>query len=228
MKKCKKCLLEKDESEDFFELRKDTLKFRNECKICRSNSELERYSLNRNTINKKRNSRSKNDSSRDADRIRSILYYKQNIEKVKSISKYFREHHPKYIISWRKNNIDKIRKSNNKRQCQRRMEDPTYKLRCNISSVISRVLKKSGTSKCNSSFLKYLEYSIKELKYHIESKFDDKMCWENYGIYWHLDHIIPQSKLLYSSMEDDNFKKCWALSNLQPLEKIENIRKSNK
>ena len=40
---------------------------------------------------------------------------------------------------------------------------------------------------------------------------------------WHIDHIIPQSLLPYSSMEDDNFKKCWALSNLRPLSAKQNL-----
>ena len=60
------------------------------------------------------------------------------------------------------------------------------------------------------------------------------MSWNNYGKYssnnetWNIDHIIPQSLLPYSSMEEENFKKCWDLSNLRPLKSIENIRKSNK
>jgi hypothetical protein len=29
-------------------------------------------------------------------------------------------------------------------------------------------------------------------------------------------------------MTDENFKKCWALDNLQPLEAIANIKKSNR
>ena len=45
---------------------------------------------------------------------------------------------------------------------------------------------------------------------------------------WQIDHIISQSKLPYTSMSDDNFNKCWALENLQPLEAIANIKKSNK
>ena len=49
------------------------------------------------------------------------------------------------------------------------------------------------------------------------------MSWKNYGVYWHIDHIIPQSDLPYTSMEDDNFKLCWALDNLRPLEAKQNL-----
>lgn len=54
------------------------------------------------------------------------------------------------------------------------------------------------------------------------------MNWDNWGAYWHIDHIYPVSLLPYSSMEEDNFKRCWALDNLRPLEKIANIKKGNK
>lgn len=29
-------------------------------------------------------------------------------------------------------------------------------------------------------------------------------------------------------MEDENFKKCWALNNLRPLKSIDNLKKGNK
>lgn len=58
--------------------------------------------------------------------------------------------------------------------------------------------------------------------------------WDNYGKYdstrktWQIDHIIPQSKLRFSSFNDENFKKLWALNNLRPLETVANIKKGNK
>jgi hypothetical protein len=47
---------------------------------------------------------------------------------------------------------------------------------------------------------------------------EDKSTWK-----WNIDHIIPQSDLIYASMEDENFKKCWALSNLRPYSAKQNI-----
>jgi len=80
----------------------------------------------------------------------------------------------------------------------------------------------------------YLPYTPEKLKAHIESQWEDWMNWENYGRYdkncntWQIDHIIPQSVLLYEDFNDENFKKCWDLSNLQPLETIANIVKGAK
>ena len=72
-----------------------------------------------------------------------------------------------------------------------------------------------------------LPYTKKELMAHLESQFDENMTWENYG-QWHIDHVYPQSKLPYDSLEHPNFQKCWALENLRPLCAKENIRKSDK
>lgn len=74
---------------------------------------------------------------------------------------------------------------------------------------------------------KIVGYDVKELVKHIESKFESWMSWENYGK-WVIDHRFPKSYFNYKSTEDIGFKKCWALENLQPLEKIENIKKGNK
>jgi hypothetical protein len=105
----------------------------------------------------------------------------------------------------------------------RRKNDPIFRMRENISNAILKALRKSKSSKGGQSILQYLEYTINQLKEHLEKQFDDKMNWENYGIYWHIDHIIPQSILPYSSMQDENFKKCWSLSNLRPLDAKTNI-----
>lgn len=86
----------------------------------------------------------------------------------------------------------------------------------------------------NSSILKYLPYTMEELKEHIESLWEPWMNWENYGKYeegelrWSIDHIVPQTLLPFDSMEHPNFLKCWSLENLRPLEIGENIKKGNK
>ena len=63
------------------------------------------------------------------------------------------------------------------------------------------------------------------------------MNWSNHGIYdpkiwndldtstwrWQIDHIIPHSEFPYSSMQDENFKKCWSLNNLRPYSAKQNI-----
>lgn len=118
---------------------------------------------------------------------------------------------------------------------ERRKNDPIYSVRADCSTMIYRSLKKRGATK-SSSILEKLPYSMEELRKHLEQQFEPWMTWNNRGKYdaqtwdddnsvtwsWQLDHIIPQSDLPYTSMEDDNFQKCWALSNLRPLSAKQN------
>jgi 5-methylcytosine-specific restriction endonuclease McrA len=52
------------------------------------------------------------------------------------------------------------------------------------------------------------------------------MSWDNYGTYWHIDHIIPCSNFDFSDPIQQ--KECFNYTNLQPLEAKANIKKSNK
>lgn len=116
------------------------------------------------------------------------------------------------------------------------------KLRKNVSEHIRRALRNNQSSKNGSSCLKFLSYTIPELCAHLESLFEPWMNWKNRGQYrskswrdndpstwkWQLDHIIPQSWLPYSSMDDDNFKKCWSLENLRPYSAKQNTIDNNR
>tara|TARA_R110000868_G_scaffold401964_1_gene677834 strand:+ start:251 stop:775 length:525 start_codon:yes stop_codon:yes gene_type:complete len=135
-------------------------------------------------------------------------YYSENREKMLSRSK-----------EYQSENRDVI----NKRERERRREDVIYRLRKNTSRQIRKMIE--GKS---SSIINVLPYSFSELKEHIEQQFDNNMSWDNYGDAWHIDHIYPQSKLPYDSLEHPNFQKCWALENLRPLDAIDNMRKGNK
>ena len=109
------------------------------------------------------------------------------------------------------------------------------KIKRNISRSIQKILKEQNSSKNGETCLKYLPYTIEQLKERLESQFEEWMSWDNYGGWagteqktWWIDHIIPQSELIYDSMDHSNFQKCWALENLRPLEKNENMKKGNK
>jgi hypothetical protein len=59
---------------------------------------------------------------------------------------------------------------------------------------------------------------------YLNSKLDDNMNLLNYGE-WEIDHIYPISKIDSTNIED--IKKYFHYTNLQPLNKIDNIKKSN-
>ena len=115
----------------------------------------------------------------------------------------------------------------NKKKRAQRVNDKYHndiqqKLHTIISVYINKCLIQG---KCGVSINKILNYTMEDLKLHLESKFDDKMTWENYGSYWEIDHIVPLAAFVFTSYEDEDFKKCWSLKNLQPLEKSLNRSK---
>ena len=59
----------------------------------------------------------------------------------------------------------------------------------------------------------------------LQYQFDDEMNWNNYGTYWHIDHVLPVS--MFNHEEAEAVKKCWNWRNLRPLEARKNIKKSN-
>jgi hypothetical protein len=118
-----------------------------------------------------------------------------------------------------------VKKKNNARARKRRKSDPAFRLRKQVSAHVARALKRGGGKKCG-SVMKHLPFTISELKEHLEAKFTEGMTWENHGE-WHIDHIIPQAALPYSSLECPNFAKCWNLQNLQPLWAKDNLSKGS-
>ena len=82
---------------------------------------------------------------------------------------------------------------------------------------------KSG-SKAKRKWEGLVGYDLDQLKEHLEERFKPGMNWSNYGK-WHIDHVIPRAAFSYKTPDDLDFKRCWALGNLQPLWAVENQRK---
>jgi predicted DNA-binding protein YlxM (UPF0122 family) len=128
--------------------------------------------------------------------------------------------------------IDENNKVRYKGKC-----DICIKLRRMISGRINKSLLKIKSSKNRESSIKNLPYTIKELKEHLESLFEPWMNFNNHGQYnpnmwndndsstwkWQVDHVQPHSTFKYKSIHDEEFKKCWSLSNLRPLSAKENL-----
>lgn len=190
-----------------------------------------------------------------------------NLKKWRSLNK---DHILEFKRNWNSENKDKVKQmrekhySNDNNRLKKHKQDnnyyinnkkkikayqkewlktkPHYRFRMRISHLIREQLKKSGFLKNGKSIFDYLDYTLYDLKNHIENLFEPWMTWNNVGFYrlkdwkdedistwrWQLDHIIPQSKLPYDSLDHPNFKKCWALDNLRPLSAKENLLKGNR
>jgi hypothetical protein len=117
-----------------------------------------------------------------------------------------------------------------RRRREKKMKNPVNFMRAIISGQIRAYLKHNKIDKNGQSCFKYLPYTPKELRAHIQNQFEPWMTWGNHGNYkvedwndddpatwkWQLDHIKPHSTFEYSSMKDQAFQDAWALSNLRP------------
>lgn len=134
------------------------------------------------------------------------------------------------------NNKETINKKSTQIHLNKIKTDVCYNIRQKVSHAIRERLKISDSSKARQSILKFLPYTIEELKQHLESLFETWMNWNNYGQYiknkwndndpstwtWQIDHIIPHSTFEYKTMDCEEFRKCWALENLRPLSSKQN------
>jgi hypothetical protein len=129
---------------------------------------------------------------------------------------------------WRENNAESCRESRRKWVLK---HGGTYggvnpKLNNNIACRMRLSLKKG--IKNGRKWEDLVGYSISDLRSHLESQFSPEMKWENHGVYWEIDHIIPVSAFNFDTPEHVDFKRCWSLGNLRPLEKMENRRKGGR
>lgn len=187
------------------------------------------YQNNKEIFSKK--SKQYNQSNKKRNSERSKQYYLDNKKKItESVKKYYQNNKEKIAIyEEKRRKKNKVRMRGYHRDYQRRKlkEDPTYRLNARMRKSISRSLRNKNISKSGRPWESLVKFTLRELIIHIESLFSDGMTLENYGK-WHIDHIKPKSLFNFESIDDSEFKECWALSNLQPLWAKDNLKKSNK
>ena len=155
-------------------------------------------------------------------KARNKRYYQKNKKKLARQNKEYRQANKEKIKEYKQNNKEK-RKEYRK---QRRKVDPKFKLTHNIRNAIGRSLK---GSKNGSHWELIVGYTLKQLKKHLEKQFIEGMTWKTYGINgWVIDHKIPISVFNFKTPEHSDFKRCWALKNLQPMWAKENMKKHAK
>lgn len=191
------------------------------------------YSNNRNKILKKKKEYYLLPEIKENKKSYNRKYIEINKDKLKEKRIANKAHSSLKYKEYRIKNKQRINKNHNIYAKNRRKLDPVFRLRSLISNEINLAL----NGKKNKSCIQFLPYTIEKLKLHLESLFECWMNWNNHGKYtpslwkdddsstwtWQIDHIIPSSMFKYTSMEDEEFKKCWSLENLRPLLAKQNI-----
>ena len=109
-----------------------------------------------------------------------------------------------------------------KRKRRKEKEIPIHGVIQNLRSQVRAITKKYGLSKQHRIW-ELLGTDEEGFIRHFESKFTEGMTWENKGE-WEIDHIIPVSY----EKTIEWVEKSFHISNLQPLWKEDNRKKSNK
>jgi hypothetical protein len=152
---------------------------------------------------------------------RSIERYAENRERNREYAARYKRENPEITQAWIENNRDKLRQYDAKRR-----STPKGRIDDGMSSGIRASL---AEGKNGRSWESLVGYTLDELMAHLEARFLPGMSWANYGRHgWHIDHVIPKAAFNYESPEHHDFKRAWALSNLQPLWAKDNIVKSAK
>jgi|ERR1035437_3451368 hypothetical protein len=160
---------------------------------------------------------------KDCENIKQIEYRENNIDKVRLLKKDWRIKNKEKIKitdkNWYQNNKEKANKKQSIYVKNRRKKDILYKLTGTMRSMLRRCLINKKTDRTS----KILGYTSKQLKARIECQFKDGMSWDNYGE-WQIDH--KKSISLFPPTTPINLIN--ALSNLQPMWKIDNLLKGNR
>jgi len=225
-KVCSKCKKEKS-IDSFYKYKLSKDGYFCYCKQCCKEYGKINYSKNREYLLQKQREYSQEYNRKQYVRKYNQLPEIQQRRKKWNIQNY-QDNRQKYIDrgkKWQKDNKEKVRIYNKEWKAKEKRQNSQFKLNCLMTNLIGVSLK---GNKNNRHWEDLVGYSLQELKVHLENLFDKKMSWKNQGSYWHIDHIKPKSLFSFIEPEDKEFKECWALDNLQPLEGIENIRKGNK
>lgn len=199
-----------------------------ECKACEKIRNARHYQNNKEKAAE--SSRAWRAANKERKRAADTAWRNANADKVLASQKKWyatdplaKENKAAYSKKWRAENPEKV-KEIIKKSTAKRQSRPEVR----VNNAIGRAMRASlgKGEKAGRKTFAILGYSKKELMTHLEKQFQPGMTWENYGLNgWHIDHIIPKSIFNYKTTDDIDFKRCWALNNLQPMWATDNRKK---
>ncbi len=161
-------------------------------------------------------------------RIKNTETYKKRVSKTKKkyrskketkekIRQYSKKH-------WEKIKVDPNYKNKRKEYLkEKRKTDVNFKLRITYRRRFQKIMKGKYREQTT---MAYIGCSLDDFRIYMESKFQEGMTWSNHGFTgWHVDHIIPCAK--FDLTKEEEVRKCFHYTNLQPLWAEDNLRKSD-
>lgn len=155
-------------------------------------------------------------------RIRHIEYNKTDrARKLKRIRRQKDKVNPNGYL-----NGNKYKENRRRHEKERSRNDVMFAIKGRMRSRMFQALKRG---KGGRSWQALVGYSVHDLKAHIEKQFTKGMTWRRFlDGEIHIDHKIPVVAFNFTTGNDIDFKRCWAINNLQPLWAKDNRIKSDK
>ena len=155
-------------------------------------------------------------------------------------NKSWRDRNPDYHAKHRAENRDKInakkrahyaqnleverasrREYAKQARAQRYGTDMNFTVAYQLRNRLADAIRSAGTAKAGRT-MELTGCTLPELMGHLQSLFQPGMHWNNRSA-WHIDHRIPCAKFDLSDPEQQ--RQCFHFTNLQPLWKLDNLRK---
>lgn len=208
------------------------------CTKCKDEKDFNLFSNNKNYKDGKDNICKKCHKEYDQlNRDKQLKYHKEKrkneLDKFKAYDKEYNlknkeRYKQEYILNKEKyqqrnkiyNSKPEVKERKNQKIRERRKNDPLFKIKENLRIRLYKSIKLNKSV----SALTLIGCSIPKLKQYLESLFLPEMSWENHGIIWEIDHIIPCSSFDLTILKEQ--QKCFHYSNLQPLFKTTKIAES--
>lgn len=170
------------------------------------------------------------------------IYQKENWQKQQGYNKKNWENNKEkkyqYYLDWKQKYPEKMKGYNKKfkdsdkgKKYNREYRKKEYQEKYNVDIewTLKLILRNRLKNALINEFktgqtLEMLGCPIKEFKKHLEYKFLEGMSWENRGEMWEIDHILPCDSFDLTYEEEQ--KKCFHYTNLQPLFKTTEIAKN--
>lgn len=228
---CKKCI--KEYKAKYYQNNKEKIMRRSNLRYLRFSKQIKKCNkiYYYDTIEKQKKYRAeyrKNNKNKVEYKKYFAEYYKNNRDTLlKYQRKYQRENACRITLcrqQYRDNNREEIRRRRREQEKRYKL-NMEYRILINLRIRLSKVIKYQGIKKSDCT-MKLVGCTIKNLLKHIESQFDSRMTWDNYGKFgWHIDHIKPCISFDLAKPEEQ--KKCFHYTNLRPLWWLDNLKKSS-
>lgn len=124
-----------------------------------------------------------------------------------------------------KENKNEVIKQTNNYKVEKMKKDPIFKLERRLRTRIYQAFVAQDSKKSDRTW-KYIGCSPKQFQEWMEYQLYDGMTLENYGNYWHIDHVKPCSS--FDLSKEDHIEKCFSWKNLRPYKAEKNLEKNDK